>query len=100
MEGDQGIMARIAFAKSAARSALLLILVTSACSKREAAKFEVDTCMAHLSEMDAATQAECKRYHTLNMHLFSNDTGVSEDPFSQKLAKNPEDLRLDRRGIK
>jgi len=67
----------------------------------EAPQFDAGNCMAHLSEMDAATRAECIQDHTINLRDPSSDPDIGalwNGP--RPLTKNPEDQRLDARGIK
>jgi hypothetical protein len=99
-------------AKTTARLALLSILISSGCSKREAPQYDVGNCMAHLSEMDAETRYECIQAHTIRPRdpnhptdKFANDPlaefgNAMEQQMHRKPTENPEDRRLDARGIK
>ena len=94
-------------ARLISRKHILIIgaaLLASGCSKRTVPQFEVNTCMQHLSEMDAETRNECIQAHTAwpaNGHDPLAEFGKNmEEARQPKPAENPEDRRLDARGVK
>lgn len=94
-------MARIT--KSAARLVLLSVLITGGCSKREAPQYDLINCIHHLSELDPEARAECVHYWAQDpkspwsLHAGAED---EEQRIEREQAQNPEDRRLDARGIK
>jgi hypothetical protein len=85
--------------------ALLFLLIAAGCSKREAPQYDLSNCTAHLSEMDAQTRAECLQIKGIPLkQRAANDPptlfGSPIQPKQTTTTANPEDLRLDARGLK
>lgn len=73
-------------------------------ARKQPAHYDLGTCMAHLAQMDTETRNECIQAHTsspLQHDPLAEFGKVMEQTMRHPApAENPEDRRLDARGLK